>query len=278
MNANDIAAAVRRLYGCETDDIGPEWAALAEMDLQPGHSTRRIDLLLVRAWRGKRGHERVAVEIKVSRSDLRRELASRKWMPWADVVHRFILAVPAAMSLDGFGLPERWGVITVDDDGTAHHTRPSVRVADCHDLPETAWIEAFRRASRLEARLRAPDDPRAQVVALASDVARLERSLTTARAAADRERSRLDDALELISRVHPAVSCECGTPLTGRRGRGLHLRWEHDGDPGPDPLDANRICSWPRVDLDVLADATLPDTEQLLENHGRALRDVIARA
>src|SRR3954469_5191624 len=95
-NADDIVAAVRRHYGAERDGVGPEWAALDEFSLRPGGGYRRIDLLVIRAWGGApKGHERHAVEVKVSRSDLAAELASpHKSEPFREVVHRFYLAAP----------------------------------------------------------------------------------------------------------------------------------------------------------------------------------------
>src|SRR5665647_1641914 len=78
LNAGDVAAAVRRRYGAERDGLGPEWACLDELTLGRFEmGERRADLFLVRAWSGQpKGHERHLVEVKVSRADLRAELAA----------------------------------------------------------------------------------------------------------------------------------------------------------------------------------------------------------
>lgn len=147
LTAGDVVTSLRHRYGCETDDVGPEWAALNEMDLAPGYSTRRIDLLMVRAWSGKRGHVRHAIEVKVSRGDLNRELADEaKWRTWWEVVNRCYLAVPASLDVDPDDLPDEWGLYVVGGRGTR-----KVREAPRHDpgpMSPEVWIEAFRRASR----------------------------------------------------------------------------------------------------------------------------------
>jgi hypothetical protein len=202
MKAADVVTAIRRRYGCETDDIGPEWAALDEMDLQPGYSTRRVDLLAIRAWSGRpKGHERHAIEVKVSRADLRRELAQpEKWQAWAAVTHRFYLAVPAALNLDGFELPGAWGVLSVTAQGVRQTRRAPRR--DPEPLPHAVTVEAFRRASRAEARIRQADgdDLAAQVAGLTRDLASRDRQIATARTAEDRWRSRCDDVMQLLAR------------------------------------------------------------------------------
>lgn len=263
MTADQVVAALRRRYGCEHDDIGPEWAALDEMDLQPGPSSRRIDLLAIRAWRGKRGHERHAIEVKVSRADLRRELDQpAKWQAWAAVTHRFYLAVPADLDLGGLVLPEQWGLITVNGAGT-RQKRSAAHNYQAGDLPEAVAVEAFRRASRAEARIReaADGDLTAQVAALTKELAARERQVLTARQAEERWQRRADEALRLYADVAPDVFCRCGTRVVLRKGRatfgrGAHPQWEHDGEPG---RDAYGECRFPRPDLDALAAEALPE-------------------
>lgn len=261
MTADEVVAAVRRRYGCQGDGFGPEWASLEEMDLQPGHSSRRIDLLLVRAWSSRpKGHERHAVEVKVSRADLRRELDDdTKWRAWHDVVHRFYLAVPAELNLDGFELPAEWGLLTVTGAGT----RETV-AATKHDpkaLPEKVMVEAFRRASRAEARIRDADvaDLAAVNAALVWQVASAQRATATAREAERRWTQRALEAVRLYSEVAEQVHCRCGTevtiatrPFQGRGGYGLS--WEHAGEPGPDRYSGT--CRYPGPDPERLA-ATL---------------------
>lgn len=255
MDASEIVTAVRRHYGCETDNIGPEWSILDEMDLQPGHSTRRIDLLAIRAWRGKpKGHERHAIEVKVSRADLRREIDEpAKWQAWADVTHRYYLAVPADLDLSGLVLPEQWGLYKVDGRG-CRNRRAAAYNREAADLPETVAIEAFRRASRAEARIREADgdDLAAQVAALTKELAARERQMFTARQAEERWHRRADEALRLYADVAPDVMCRCGTPVVLRKGRRTF------GEPGPDGY-GDQPCRFARPDLDALAEE-LPES------------------
>lgn len=75
--------------------------------------TRRIDLLLIRTGKGgKVPHERVAVEIKVSRSDFLRETDEKRG-PWQRVAHRFAYAAPLGM-VDRSEVPGGCGLLEVD--------------------------------------------------------------------------------------------------------------------------------------------------------------------
>ena len=77
VTAAQVLDALRRHYGLHRDGrlTAPEWAALAEFSVDLGVERPRCDLFVVRAWSGRpKGHERHAIEIKVSRTDLRNEL------------------------------------------------------------------------------------------------------------------------------------------------------------------------------------------------------------
>lgn len=272
MKAAEVVTAVRRHYGCEGDDgIGPEWCALDELELN-GPRSPRIDLLVVRAWGGgKRGHERHAVEVKVSRADLRRELTSGKWQPWALTAHRFYLAVPADLSLDGIELPDRWGLLTVTDRGVKR-ARIAPRDDQPADLPERCVVELARRAGRAEARIRgaaaaAGDDPAPTIARLERELTAARRQAETARQAETRADHRVRDALAAYAMVAPTVPCRCGTPLAPARVRSS-LGWRHDGDPGPDymPLrldqDQAGPCRYPCPDLEQLAETLEADDDQ----------------
>lgn len=272
MKAAEIVTSLRRHYGCEHDNIGPEWASLTEVELYAGPSPR-IDLLLVRAWSGKpKGHERHAVEIKVSRADLRRELESAKWEPWAEHVHRFYLAVPAGLNLDGLDLPDRWGIYTVSDRGVSQGRR-APRLDAPADLPHRLFVEAFRRASRAEARIRQAaaggdrQDPAAELAALRRQVTSLERRVFTAEQAKSREEDRVRRAFEIVAQLHPdGVACQCGTPIRPRKGRYGSVAWDHLGEPGLEQHPAWRdvadppACTYPSPDLDRLLDGELGET------------------
>lgn len=218
MTAAQVATAVRTHFGAERDGFGPEWAALDEFTL----AYRRIDLMLVRAWSGgPKGHERIAVEIKVSRSDLASELAKpAKSQPFRDITHRFYLATPAGLVKDTDPIPSEWGLIEVSAGGRARIVRRGVRNDSPDPLPERAQVEAFRRAARTEARLRVAetdlrDDPAALVNA--------QKARDSAAGAAQRaqktayfEKRKHTEMLREIAAAGAWI-CVCGKELAARR-------------------------------------------------------------
>lgn len=272
MTAVDVVAALRRRYGAEKDDFGPEWGVLDEFSDMPGGGYSRIDLLAVRAWAGRpKGHERHAIEVKVSRSDLLTELRKpEKAARFDRFVHRFFLATPVGLVRESDPIPETWGVIEVQSAGTTRLRRKGVRNDSPDDVPEGVFVEAFRRASRSETRIRRAsdggvDDPAALVPNLAQRVASAEAALHRARNASARDRERLDRVLRELASVG-GWPCVCGR--TVKRKKDLYGAIEHaDGS----------VCTQGRfgmaeVDLGALADRLgaartvcvccgLPDTE-----------------
>jgi len=242
-----VCTAVRRRYGCERDNLGPEWASLAEFTLRPGAGAQRIDLLMVRAWSGRpKGHERVAIEVKVSRSDFLAEVAApHKRAPFEAISHRFYFATPAGLVRPD-EMPAGCGLIEVTD----RHSVVSVaapRRADPDPVPEEAFVEAFRRASRLEARIRHADGNAEQVVSLTAEVASLTQSLTNRDTALSVERRRSRELLALLADEFDVLCARCQGPLVAKRtaGRSYYsLSWEHRDDvdhfPEPDAVTATR--------------------------------------
>lgn len=211
-----VVTAVRQLFGAERDTLGPEWAALDEFTGGPGGwgRSRRADLFLVRAWSGRpRGHERVLVEVKVSRADLRHELANPdKLDAFARYAHRVYFATPAGLVRDedlGAGV----GLIEVTD-GRARVRVKAARRSGVDPVPESFIVEAFRRAGRAEARIRQADsgDAPARVTQLERELAVARRAVETARAAADRDRQRLDRWITAVAYAG-GVACVCGAPM-----------------------------------------------------------------
>lgn len=248
MKAADVIASVRRHYGAERDGLGPEWAALEEFTLFPGGGYRRADLFLVRAWRSApKGHERHTIEVKVSRSDLRAELAKPgKAAVFEEVSHRFWLATPHGLVKDIAELPAHWGLYEISPGGRVKKTRQAKRNNDPAPLPEGALVEAFRRAARAEARIRTAgeDDAAARVVDLEKQVASLQRSLHTARRAADRDKSALRSYLAEVA-LAGGWLCVCGQRIKKTKYTVEHA----DGTPCPEAAWGGRA----QIDLDGLA-------------------------
>src|SRR5665647_2049704 len=222
MTAADVAAAVRRRYGAERDGYGPEWAALDELTMgRFGLGERRADLFLIRAWSGQpKGHERHLVEVKVSRADLRAELAApEKMAVFAAFAHRVYFATPAGLVKDTDELGPGVGLIEVHPFGTTREVRRATRRPNPEPMPEKLVVEVFRRAGRAEARTctaTAGDDPAARVVALEAELVVARRALDTAQDASRRDAGRLTEWLRKVGDAG-GVPCVCGATIKPRR-------------------------------------------------------------
>ena len=242
MKAPEVITALRRHYGSERDVLVPEWALLDEFQLGTGPSLPRIDLFAVRAWRGKRGHERHAIEVKVSRSDFLSELKKpSKRRDFVRHSHRFYFATPAKL-VKPEEIPPECGLLEI------HGTRVHRKIAAPHRskpaaLPEGALAEAMRRASRAEGRIanaQGTGDILAEVAYLRDQLSKAEAQQFRAAQSLGAEKRRVKEFVDLIG-MYLEVPCKCGEALLmprrgDRFGRG---RWAHvEGKtcryPGPD--------------------------------------------
>lgn len=95
----------------------PEWAAFREISDSTGAGIRRrLDFYALNTWPSKR-FRRVAVEVKISRADFRRELARREKRLSAEALaNECYFAVPHGLvKVDE--VPEGWGLLTADAGG-----------------------------------------------------------------------------------------------------------------------------------------------------------------
>lgn len=144
MSAADVMSALRLRWP------ESEYVHVPEAPQDSGRQGRKIDLLVISMWHSRR-HERDAVEVKVSMSDLRREIGQPEkadW--WWQHSHRFWVAVPEAMAEKAKPeLPTGWGLLSVRSDGDrfiAHiKVKPLVN-RDCKPLPEASVIGLLRAA------------------------------------------------------------------------------------------------------------------------------------
>lgn len=135
---------------------GPEWVFMEHVADQTGFATRRIDGLAVHLWRS-RHHEVHAFEVKVSRSDFRRELAdlskSEVWTSW---VEYFWIVAPHGV-LTKTDIPDQWGLLVTRGGGLAIAKRaPRLRpkpdgYLPAPDLPRSVVAAMLRQAARLPA-------------------------------------------------------------------------------------------------------------------------------
>lgn len=132
-----IVAALRARYGRE--------AALVE---QVANSTgsgasRFLDVLAVGLW-PSRGLYLHGIEVKVTRSDLTRELAlPEKAEALARFCDRFFIAIPESLRWEDTPIPEGWGVYTVSDKHVVTTARPGAVIEA--QQPNRAFIAAVAR-------------------------------------------------------------------------------------------------------------------------------------
>lgn len=134
MGERMTAADVRACLATRWPDS--EYLHIPEAPEQSDRGGRKLDLLVVSLWRS-RGLELDGVEIKVSVSDWRRELANAAkadW--WWRHVHRFWVAVPASIAdTVKAELPETWGLLACEAGKT---TKVAVK-APKHTAEPLSW-------------------------------------------------------------------------------------------------------------------------------------------
>jgi hypothetical protein len=135
MTAGDIRDRLYTLWN------GSEYVHIHEAPTGPDRSGRKLDVLVVSAWKS-RGYEIDGVEIKVSTGDLVRELdnpAKAEW--WWRHVNRFWVALPAELAArhaTRVDWPATWGLLSVPSDQrspVAKLRRPQRHDADPFNWP-----------------------------------------------------------------------------------------------------------------------------------------------
>jgi len=140
-------------------------AGIFASGIQAPGSLRKADLI----WLGctaAAGSELVGHEIKISRSDLQRELADlTKSDPWQRYCDRWWLVIPHAGIVQGLELPDSWGVMLPPSGRrgramTIHHPAPALKPDEQAPALRTlaAWVhwrqrDATARAKDLQDRL-----------------------------------------------------------------------------------------------------------------------------
>ena len=143
-----------------------EYIRVEEAPMDQARQGRKIDVLVFGLWRS-RGLQRDAVEIKVSMSDLRRELnnpSKADW--WWEHTHRFWIAAPDDLAKKAAHLiPAPWGLLAVSPDRTR-----VIREAPTHKpspLPYATFLGIMREidGAGANALRRARADERAKTTA-----------------------------------------------------------------------------------------------------------------
>lgn len=132
----DLLDALHRRF-CKPPPYRTQRFVVAEhVRLDPTWGTRIIDAIVVDTWRGKgwtgpptQGYGLAAFEVKVSRSDLRRELSDPgKSGAFEELVDSFTIVAPTDVLRDWreMGLPAQWGVLGFDGSHLKYLRSPQV--------------------------------------------------------------------------------------------------------------------------------------------------------
>lgn len=148
--------AYDRMPNFATDPEG--WALWRDSEVY-APTFRRIDVLLMKTSSSAKPipFERIAVEIKVSRSDFRRDTVEKR-RAWQAVAHRFAYAVPSGL-VSVSEVPADCGLIEVDPDaprfqGCVWAKRAPRREGRPDDFTDQFVAYLAGRASRAEHQLR----------------------------------------------------------------------------------------------------------------------------
>lgn len=122
MDADDVFAALREFYA-------PGAVLVPQVGDSVGYSTRRhMDAVACGVW-PSRGLFVYAVEIKVDRGDLRRELAEpEKAESVAKYCDRMYLATPAGLVKDIETLPPAWGLLEAHSEKRVEIRKPAAEL------------------------------------------------------------------------------------------------------------------------------------------------------
>lgn len=249
MTSRQVVDALRADYGLAADPdlVQDEWSLLTEVPVcvrypapQPGTyrrlNQRILDVLLIRNWRSGQRYDRLAIEIKVSRSDFANE-TDLKREPAEAVANRCAYAAPAGL-LRPEEMPPGWGLLAIHPEPVrdlaptargfgryGQWVRTPTRRTPTVDLDEFLATVA-RRASRAEERIRRADTDATRLAALDVENRRLRARLDAADARIDRARDRASDAVHRLHATEPQDCKDCEQPVKATfKGHGL--RWVH---------------------------------------------------
>ena len=126
MKAEEVRIALRAKY-----NDSRRYAIAEEVGLTTGFSHRRLDVMVIDCYNSN-GFRIDGFEIKVSTSDLRRELEDpEKHIAFFDVIDYYTLAVPAGVCdplMDV--IPKKWGILIINEDGTTRYKRKPLALED----------------------------------------------------------------------------------------------------------------------------------------------------
>lgn len=126
MNAGEVRAAIRKRYGDQR-----RYAIAEEVGLTTGFSHRRLDMMVLDCYNSN-GFRIDGFEIKISTSDLRRELEDpEKHIAFFDVIDYYTIAAPSGVTEPLMDIiPKRWGILIINEDGSTRYKRKPLALED----------------------------------------------------------------------------------------------------------------------------------------------------
>lgn len=156
VKASVVIEALRHRYGPVVSQgyVVPRWAFFTELKLSvgwagmgrtPRNGDQRIDAWAMDTWPSGKFHK-LAFEVKVTRSDFRREIFKpAKRLAAMDVSNQFYFVVPEDLVKPG-EVPEDCGLLWVDPRGKIQEQKAAPR-RSCGPLPEGFVAMVLRRAA-----------------------------------------------------------------------------------------------------------------------------------
>lgn len=139
--AKDILSLLRERY-----QDSREWVIASEVQRTTGWSDRRYDFVAMNCF-ASNGFKIEVVEIKVSKSDLRRELESpEKHNIIFDDIDYYSLAAPADI-IDTSIIPPKWGIYAVKDGKLITKRKPLALHDERQSKVSRSFVASFMRAS-----------------------------------------------------------------------------------------------------------------------------------
>lgn len=126
MTAENIRSALRAKYSDHR-----RYAVAEEVGLSTGYSHRRLDMMVLDCYYSN-GFRIDGFEIKVSTSDLRRELEDpEKHIAFFDVIDYYTLVVPKGVVEPLLEIiPKNWGILIINEDGSTRYKRKPLALED----------------------------------------------------------------------------------------------------------------------------------------------------
>lgn len=126
MTASTVREALRKRF-----NDAFRYAIAEEVGITTGGGCRRLDMIVMDCYHSN-GFRIDGFEIKVSTSDLRRELEDPdKHWTFFEVLDYYTLAVPVGVAeplMDS--IPQKWGILIINEDGSTRYKRKPLALED----------------------------------------------------------------------------------------------------------------------------------------------------